>query len=154
LKDMVSPMMIVTFGIKSGLGSPLSAKGAPHTSLGQRPRKAVTHSSQALKGRARGLRFMAVRFVRGANWAAPSGLCAFVDAIPRALPFGPRALPWADVGRAVGAFVFGAQPVDIVVRTLGGQNIRPDGANHASLGQRPGSPCHTLSKALKGRPNA
>ena len=73
-----------------------SANGAPYTSLGQRPRKTAPHSSQALKGRANGLRSVAIRFVRGAVWIAPSGLDSFFNAIP-------RALPWAGMGRRVAA---------------------------------------------------
>ena len=73
-----------------------SANGAPYTSLGQRPRKTVPHSSQALKGRANGLGSVAIRCVRGAVWSAPSGLDSFFHAIP-------RALPQAGMGRRVAA---------------------------------------------------
>jgi hypothetical protein len=74
----------------------LSANGAPHTSLGPRPRKTVPHSFQALKGRANGSRSVVIRILRGANWVAPSGLDSFFHAIP-------RALPWAGMGRRVAA---------------------------------------------------
>ena len=66
------------------LGS--SANGAPDTSLGQRPRKTAPHSSQALKGRANGLRSVAIRFVRGAVWIAPSGLDSFFTPFPGRCP--------------------------------------------------------------------
>lgn len=59
-----------------------SANGAAHTSPGQRPGYASSFH-QALKGRNNG-------------WAAPSGLGMF-------LTIGPRALPWAGMGRPFGA---------------------------------------------------
>ena len=62
-----------------------------------------------------------------AGWAAPSGLRLIVDAIP-------RALPWAGVGRAVGA-----------------PNPRPNGAPQGSLGQRPRKTVPRSFQALKGR---
>jgi hypothetical protein len=65
-----------------------------------------------------------------ANWTAPSGLCSFVDAIP-------RALPWAGMGRRVAA-----------------PEISANGAPHSSLGQRPRKTVTHLPQALKGRPNA
>ena len=86
----------------------LSANGAPlRSASSQRQRRAPSqpgatpqdhrpHSSQALKGRANGLRSVAIRFVRGAVWIAPSGLDSFFHAIP-------RALPWAGMGRRVAA---------------------------------------------------
>jgi hypothetical protein len=119
-----------------------SANGAPHPSLGQRPRKTVPHSSPALKGRANGLRFVAVRFVRGADWIALSGLCAFRDAIP-------RALPWAGMGRRVAA---------PEMRASGTPQDQPplsaNGAPHTSLGQRPRKTVPQSFRALKGRQNA
>ena len=65
-----------------------------------------------------------------AEWIAPSGLRLIVDAIP-------RALPWAGVGRAVGA-----------------PNPRPNGAPQGSLGQRPRKTVPHSFQALKGRANA
>ena len=114
-----------------------SANGAPHTSLGQRPRKTVPHSNRALKGRPRRSACDARGIVKSGGWIAPSGLRSFFDPIPRALPYGPRALPWAILGRAFGAQIF-----------------RPKGANHASPGQRPGITTTHPTQALKGRPNA
>ena len=73
-----------------------SANGAPHTSLGQRPRKTAPHSSQALKGRPNRSASDAIRVWNHGGWIAPSGLCSVVDAIP-------RALPWAGMGRRVAA---------------------------------------------------
>ncbi|KAF0175955.1 MAG: hypothetical protein FD161_3134 [Limisphaerales bacterium] len=74
----------------------LSANGATHTSLGQRPRKTVPHWVQALKGRASVSAGGAMWIVKPAEWIALSGLGSFVDAIP-------RALPWAGIGRRVAA---------------------------------------------------
>lgn len=71
-----------------------SANGAPHTSLGQRPRKTVTHLSVALKGQPNPSACEAMRIVKPAKWVAPSGLDWFFDAIP-------RTLPWAGMGRRV-----------------------------------------------------
>jgi len=73
-----------------------SANGAPHTSLGQRPRKTATQLSQALKGRANSPRPNTDSELGRAVWNAPSGLGSLVDAIP-------RALPWAGMGRRVAA---------------------------------------------------
>jgi hypothetical protein len=73
-----------------------SANGALHASLGQRPRKIVTHLSQALKGRHNPSVLVAIRMFNHGGWIAPSGLDSFVDSIP-------RALPWADMGRRVAA---------------------------------------------------
>ncbi len=74
----------------------LSANGAPHTSLGQRPRKTVTQSDRALKGRHNAASSDAIRMLNPGGWDAPSGLGSFVDGIP-------RALPWAGMGRRVAA---------------------------------------------------
>ena len=63
-----------------------SANGAPHTSLGQRPRKAAPHSFRALKGRANVPALGARRGLHPACWIAPSGLHPFFHTIPRALP--------------------------------------------------------------------
>ena len=63
-----------------------SANGAPDTSLGRCPRKTAPHSSQALKGRANGLRSVAMRFVGGAVWIAPSGLDSFFTPFPGRCP--------------------------------------------------------------------
>ncbi len=66
-----------------------STNGARFDSPGQRPGfTAVFH--QALKGRHNGC-------------LAPSGLGSFLTIEPRALPFGPRALPWAIEFCPVGA---------------------------------------------------
>ena len=73
-----------------------SANGAPHTSLGQRPRKIVIHLSQALKGRHNASSSDTVRVGNPGAWIAPSGLGSFIHAIP-------RALPWAGMGRRVAA---------------------------------------------------
>jgi len=74
----------------------LSANGAPHPSLGQRPRNIVPHLSQALKGRHNASARGVIRVFNPGGWDAPSGLGSFVDAIP-------RALPWAGMGRRVAA---------------------------------------------------
>jgi len=108
----------------------LSANGAAHTSLGQRPRKTVTPLRQALKGRNIGPIGNTTGMLNDGGWAAPSGLHLFFNAIP-------RALPWAGIGRALGA-----------------PNPRPDGALHGSLGQRPRNMVPHSSTARKGRPNA
>ena len=73
-----------------------SANGAPQTSLGQRPRETAPHSSQALKGRHNASSSVAVRVLNPGGWVAPSGLCSFGDARP-------RALPWAGMERRVAA---------------------------------------------------
>ena len=73
-----------------------SANGAPHTSLGQRPRKTAPQSSRALKGRHNAPSSGAIRILNPGRWIALSGLGSFVDAIP-------RALPWAGMGRRVAA---------------------------------------------------
>ena len=73
-----------------------SANGAPHTSLGQRPRKRVPQSSRALKGRPNSSVLDAIRMFHHGGWIAPSGLLSFVGAIP-------RALPWAGMERRVAA---------------------------------------------------
>ena len=74
----------------------LSANGAPHTSLGQRPRKTAPHLFQALKGRANVSALGARRGLYSPCWIAPSGLDSFFHALP-------RALPWAGMGRRVAA---------------------------------------------------
>lgn len=107
-----------------------SANGAAHTSLGQRPRKIVTPLRQALKGRNTGPIGNTMGMFNNGGWAALSGLHLFYDAIP-------RALPWAGIGRALGA-----------------PNPRPNRALHGSLGQRPMNMAPHSSPALKGRPNA
>ena len=114
-----------------------SANGATQASPGQRPGIPCHKTPQALKGRDKSRASVAVRVLYPAGWAAPSGLDSFSNAIPRALPFGPRALPWAIVGRAFGAEI-----------------LRPKGANQASPGQRPELGFKQQMKALKGRPNA
>ena len=73
-----------------------SANGAPHTSLGQRPRKTAPPSTKALKGRASPSALDVIRMLNAGGWDAPSGLHWFVDAIP-------RALPWAGMARRVAA---------------------------------------------------
>ena len=74
----------------------LSANGAPHTSLGQRPRNTAPYSSKALKRRPNRSASDAMWVLNSGGWFAPSGLRSFVDAIP-------RALPWAGMGRRVAA---------------------------------------------------
>jgi len=74
----------------------LSANGAPHTSLGQRPRNNGPQSSQALKGRNNPPANRPRGFPVWMFWVATSGLARFCDAIP-------RALPWAGMGRRVAA---------------------------------------------------
>jgi hypothetical protein len=74
----------------------LSANGAPHPSLGQRPRITAPPSSQALKGRPNPSGLSAIRMLNHGGWVAPSGLRSFVDGMP-------RALPWAGMGRRVAA---------------------------------------------------
>ena len=73
-----------------------SANGAPHPSLGQRPRKTVPQSSRALKGRVNVSALGACRGLHSACWIAPLGLGSLVTSIP-------RALPWAGMGRRVAA---------------------------------------------------
>ena len=77
-----------------------SANGARDASLGQRPRIAPPHSSQALKGRHNASDVRARGFPVRDGWAALSGLYSFFDTKPRALPW---ALPWAGMVRPVGA---------------------------------------------------
>jgi len=74
----------------------LSANGASHPSLGQRPRKTAPPSFQALKGRHNASACGAMWIVKPAEWIALSGLGSFGDAIP-------RALPWAGMDRPFGA---------------------------------------------------
>ncbi len=75
----------------------LSADGAPHPSLGQRPRFTSRHSFQVLKGRNIAPSPDAIHMLNSIGWIAPSRLCSFVDAIP-------RALPWAGMDRRVAAY--------------------------------------------------
>jgi hypothetical protein len=117
-----------------------SANGAPHTSLGQRPRKTVTHLPQALKGWPNPSACRAMRIVKPAEWIALSGLGSFVDAIP-------RALPWAGMDRRVAA-----SEVTTDATSHGEPRFSANGASHTSLGQRPRNIAPHSSPALKGRP--
>jgi hypothetical protein len=72
-----------------------SANGAPHTSLGQRPRKTAPQF-RALKGRHNASSSGVNRILKTGVWIAPSGLGSFFNVIP-------RALPWAGMGRRVAA---------------------------------------------------
>ena len=74
----------------------VSANGAAHASLGQRPRNTAPLFPQDLKGRDKSGASVAVRVLHPASWAAPSGLGSFSNAIP-------RALPWAGLVRPFGA---------------------------------------------------
>ncbi len=105
----------------------LSAKGAAYDSLGQRPRSGNPRNHPALKGRSNG---------SSACWVAPSGLELFSTIKPRALPFGPRAMPWATLDCPFGAW-----------------NPSAKGAAYDSLGQRPRYGNPRKHPALKGRSN-
>ena len=85
----------------------------------------------------------------------------FSDSGPRALPFEPRALPWAIVDCPFGArdesMCRGragtrAMPFATVGCPFGANDLCPKGANYDSPGQRPGNMVPHHPQALKGRP--
>lgn len=88
--------------IEEILSPPVSAKGANHTSPGQRPGTTRAHSFPALKGRPN-VRVLGTCW-HPSSWIAPSGLDLFFHA-------NPRALPWADMVRPVGADIAMTKPL-------------------------------------------
>ena len=104
----------------------VSPNGATYDSPGQRPGTTIPPTSPALKGRANATRLDTMQPFR---WVALAGLPDLMPAM------GPRALPWADIARPVGAEEWSANGA---LYDSPGQRPGTNGATNVSPGQRPG----------------